>query len=314
MSELATRAAIEASVATTPPAATPRAHTWRRLLRDPLAWVGGTVLLLLVLIASVPGAFTALSPASHETGPCEIRQSDGSFRDRLGPSSDHWFGTDLEGCDVYNRVIRATRPSLAVGVVALAVSSGVAVGLVLVSLFTGSTGDAIVSGATDVWFGIPGVVGAILILSLVDGSRGIVLVGCVIGVLSWPLPMRILRSSARRTIQRGFVEQLRAAGATRWRIVVRHVVPNSMGPFIVYSAVSFGVLIVAEAMLTFLGVGLSGADTSWGGLIATAEGRFTTDPHLVLAPGAFLSVTVLAVVLLADALRDALDPRGAGRG
>lgn len=310
MPELVDTTVLEAVTAEPVPTRA-RNHVWRALRRSVLFWVGAALLAGPVLMAVAPAAVVARSPAATDPDACAIRAPDGSYQDRRPPSSAHWFGTDLRGCDEFALVVYGARPTLAVGLLATVVSLAVAVGLGGAAGFGPRHLDTVVSRATDVWFGIPAVIGAILVLSALGEDHGVVAVGMVLGVLAWPVGMRIFRSSVQRVRTRGYIDVARTIGASRRDIFWRHVLPNAAGPIVVYGALSFGILVAAEATLTFLGVGL-GADTiSWGRMIAEAENRFASAPHLVLFPGLALTMVVLGAVLVADALRGATGRRSA---
>jgi len=309
MPELVSTTTIEAATgAAAVPASTRK--IWARLRRRMLFWVGVALLAPAVVMALFPTIVAGASPAGSSPRSCALRAADGSFRDRLPPSSQHWFGTDLEGCDVFAQVVAGARPTLTVGVIATAVA------FVLALIVGGTAGmggrrvDAVVSRITDVWFGVPAIIGAILILSAFGEDHGVLAVGMVLGVLAWPIGMRIFRASVQRVRKSGYIDAARVAGASAPQIFLRHVVPNASAPLVVYAALSFGILVTAESTLTFLGVGL-GADTvSWGRMIAEAEARFSSAPYLILFPGGLLTMVILGAVLVADALQGVTTRKG----
>jgi len=177
-----------------------------------------------------------------------------------------------------------------------------------ISGFYGGFVDTIIARITDIWFAIPTILGGIVILSLL-GKRGMLQVSLVLIVLGWPTMLRLARSSVLSVKETDYVDAARALGASNLRIIRRHVLPNSIAPVIVYATITVGVIIAAEAALSFLGVGLQLPAISWGLMISVAQNRILTAPHLLLFPGLFLSVTVFSFILMGDALRDALDPR-----
>jgi ABC-type dipeptide/oligopeptide/nickel transport system permease subunit len=148
----------------------------------------------------------------------------------------------------------------------------------------------------------------IVILSLLQ-KRGLWQVSLVLIVLGWPTMLRLLRSAVLSAKEQDYVDAARALGASDFRIITRHILPNAMAPVIVYATITVGVIISAEAALSFLGVGLQLPAISWGLMIAGAQTRILNSPHLLLFPGAFLSMTVFSFILMGDALRDALDPK-----
>jgi oligopeptide transport system permease protein len=174
--------------------------------------------------------------------------------------------------------------------------------------FLGGWVDSLVARIADVVYGLPLILGAILILYRFE-ERGVPEVALALVLLSWMTPMRLVRSSVVSIRDADYVQAARALGATNWRLVTRHILPNALAPVLVYGTISVGVIISAEAALSFLGVGLRLPSISWGLMIGNAQNFLRTSLHLLLFPGAFLSLTVLAFIALGDALRDALDPK-----
>lgn len=177
-----------------------------------------------------------------------------------------------------------------------------------ISGYFGGVTDSIIGRITDIWFVIPTILGGIVILSLVQ-QRGILMVSVVLIVLGWATLLRLVRSSVLAVKANDYVDAARAMGASNSRIILRHILPNAIAPVIIVSAIYVGVVIAAEAALSFLGVGLQLPAISWGLMISTAQQRIITAPYLLVFPGAFLSVTVFSFILMGDALRDALDPK-----
>jgi ABC-type dipeptide/oligopeptide/nickel transport system permease subunit len=179
--------------------------------------------------------------------------------------------------------------------------------------------DTIISRITDVFFGIPTILGAIVILNATADDwrilfisfprRGLAQVTFVLVALGWMTMLRLMRSSTIERRDADFVDAARALGANTTRVIMRHILPNAIAPVIVYGTIFIGVAISVEASLSFLGVGLQLPAISWGLMINSSFRRILQAPHLLLFPGLFLSVLVLAFIVLGDALRDALDPR-----
>jgi ABC-type dipeptide/oligopeptide/nickel transport system permease subunit len=267
-------------------------------------------LFILVVAALRPAVFVAPLPATHDPLACAIRAADGSYQDRLPPSQEHWFGTDVQGCDYFARVVHGGQVSLAVGI-------GGALLAGLIGLVVGGSGgflggwiDAVTGRVTDVFFAVPYLVGAILLLSVLGGERRNALeVLTVIGALSWPLAARIVRASVLTARKQAYVEAARALGASGFRVLVRHILPNVAAPIGVYVLISIGVNIGIEATLTFLGVGLQAPSVSWGLMIAAAANHVHDSPHLLLFPSALVTVAVLSFLVLGDVVRDSVDPR-----
>lgn len=273
---------------------------WRQLRRQPKFLFGAVVVAVLAVMAVVPQLFTRTDPRQ-----CDLSRS------RVGPSADAWFGYDVQGCDYYANVIYGTRASISIGL--LVVLGALTIGLVLGTLagYRGGWIDTAVARVTDIFFGLPLILGAILILQSLQsfGARGVLQVAFALVVLSWMVPMRLVRSSVVALRDSDYVLAARALGASDWRIVTRHVLPNAVAPVLVYSTVSIGAVISAEAALSFLGIGLQLPAISWGLMLSQAQSRLLQAPHLLLFPGLFLSLTIFAFILMGDALRDALDPK-----
>lgn len=286
------------------------ADAWRSLRKSPRFWFAAGIVILVTLMAVWPQLFVSISPASHDPYDCSLRAPDGSFQDRLPPSNEHWFGTDVQGCDYYARVMYGARASIVVGVGATLVALLIGLALGGVAGYYRGWPDSVISRVTDLFFAVPYVVGAILLLTMLgEEGRSSLQVLLVIGFLSWPLASRIVRSSVLGVTQQEYVEAARAVGASDARILTRHVLPNSFAPVFVFSMISIGAIIGVEATLSFLGVGLQLPAISWGLMINTAQNYLFDSPHLLLFPGLFVTLTVLAFLLLGDSLRDAFDPR-----
>jgi oligopeptide transport system permease protein len=283
----------------------------RHLARRPSFWIATAVVALFAAMAVVPAVFVAPSPASHDPRDCSLRSEDGSYQDRLPPSADHWFGTDLQGCDYYARVVYGARASMAVGLLVVLIGGSIAIALGGLAGYAGGWLDVGVSRLIDVFLGFPLIVAAILLLTAAAGEqRSIPEVALVLGVLSWPLATRLFRSSVQQTRSTSYVDAARSLGSSGIRTVVRHVLPNSLTPLLVYGALAIGAALVAEAGLAFLGIGLSAPTISWGQMINSAQDRLEDSPHLLFFPGLFLTMAILAFLALGDLLRRALDPRG----
>ena len=264
---------------------------------DARFWIAVTVLGTLLVMAVRPALFTSQDPFS-----CSLGQSLGH------PAAGHPFGFDLQGCDYYARTIYGARTSLLIGVSVVAAAAVVAVVLGAVAGYFGGFADAVISGLTDVWLSVPLVLGGMFFLSFLD-HRGVLQVALVLTMLAWPAMVRLLRASVLETKRAEYVTAARALGAGHLRLLTRHVVPNSLRPLIVYSALFTATAIAAEAVLSYMGVGLQLPTISWGLMLADIGGRLPGNPHLLI-PGVFLTVAVFGFVLLSDALRDALEPTG----
>lgn len=274
---------------------------WRQCRVRPLFWVCSFIIFVLVLAAFFPSLFTSADPRE-----CSLENS------LLRPSKDHWFGTDLQGCDYYARVVYGTRVSISVGLLVTFGATIVAIVGGSIAGYYGGLSDTLIARLTDVWFSIPTLLGGIVLLTVLDdvfGNRGIPQVSLVLIIFGWPTMLRLVRSAVLTVKENDFVDAARSLGASNFRIITRHLLPNAITPVIVYATITVGVVISAEATLSFLGVGLRLPSISWGLMISNADDRILTSPHLLLFPGLVLSITVFAFILLGDVLRDALDPK-----
>lgn len=270
---------------------------WRELRKKPQFLFGATVVVVLSVMAAVPQLFTSADPRA-----CDLSRS------RQGPSAQAWFGYDVQGCDYYANVIYGARVSISIGL--LTTAGFLLIALVLGSLagYRGGWLDSLIARVADVVYGLPLILGAILILYRFE-NRGVLQVSFALMALAWMTPMRLVRASVVSIREADYVLAARALGASDWRLISRHILPNSLAPVLVYSTISVGVIIAAEATLSFLGVGLQLPSISWGLMIGNAQNFLRTSLYLLVFPGVFLSLTVLAFISLGDALRDALDPK-----
>ncbi len=281
-----------------------RGDAWRDLRGNPIFLVSAALIAIMVVMAAFPGWFT-----TRPVGKADLSLS------RQPPSSDGWFGYDLQGYDIYTRTIYGARASILVGVLSTLGTMAVGVVAGVTAGFAGGWVDAVVSRLTDVFFAIPILLGAILVLSSfpsdVETPELVIILKVVAAlvILGWTGVTRIMRSSVIQVKQADFVQAARALGASPVRIIVKHVLPNSIQPVIVVSTINLGGFIGAEATLSFLGIGLQPPVVSWGIAINDASQYLRVSPHMLLFPSFFLSITVLAFIMLGDAVRDALDPK-----
>ncbi len=272
---------------------------WADLRRKPIFIVSAVLILLMITMALFPQLFASADPRAQ--GACNLSNS------LVRPSSEHIFGYDLQGCDYYTRTIYGARTSVSIGVVVTFFSVLIAVFFGSIAGYYGGVWDAIIARITDIWFAIPLILAGIAYLNA--RPRSFFNVAFILIVFGWPTMLRLMRSSVLAARDADYVDAARALGASDRRIIMRHILPNGITPVIVYATISVGVIIAAEATLSFLGVGLQLPAISWGLMISTAQNRILTAPHLLFFPGIFLSVTVFSFILMGDALRDALDPK-----
>ncbi|MFF7334551.1 ABC transporter permease [Streptomyces sp. NPDC090306] len=270
---------------------------WHDLRRNPVFIISALVILFLVVISIWPSLIASGNPLK-----CDLSKA------QEGSQSGHPFGFDNQGCDVYTRTVYGARTSVTVGVLA---TLGVAIlGSVLGGLagFFGGTGDSVLSRITDIFFAIPVVLGGLVLLSVVTSNTVWPVIGFMV-LLGWPQISRIARGSVITAKQNDYVQAARALGASNSRLLLRHITPNAVAPVIVVATIALGTYISLEATLSYLGVGLKPPTVSWGIDISAASGSIRQAPHMLLWPAGALAITVLAFIMLGDAVRDALDPK-----
>ncbi|MEY9963276.1 oligopeptide transport system permease protein [Streptacidiphilus sp. MAP12-16] len=270
---------------------------WRELRRNPVFLISGVLIVFLVLVAIFPSLFTSVDPLS-----CDLSKS------QLGPTSGHPFGYDTQGCDVYARTIYGARASITVGVFATAGAALLGTLMGGLAGFFGGWFDAVISRIADIFFGIPILLGGLVFLSVIPSQSIWVVVGFIV-VLGWPQIARIARGAVITAKQQDYVTAARALGAGNSRLMLRHILPNALAPIIVVATIALGTYISLEATLSYLGVGLKPPTVSWGIDISGAADTFRNAPHMLLFPAGALCITILAFIMLGDAVRDALDPK-----
>jgi ABC-type dipeptide/oligopeptide/nickel transport system permease subunit len=279
---------------------------WKSLKRNPLFWIGTVLGVLFVVMALFPQVF------SRGADPRQCNLSNSNQK----PSSEHWFGFDQQGCDYLANVVYGARNSLIIGVSAVLVILLLGVVIGAIAGYYGGFVDSLLARLADIFYAVPFILGAIVLLRVgpstglpIISSRGAGAVALALAIFGWMTAMRLVRSQVIAVKSGDYVAAARAMGASDVRIMVRHILPNAVAPVLVYTTITIGVLIAAEATLTYLGVGLQRPAISWGLQISTGQSLLRTAPHAVLFPSAMLTLNVMAFVMLGDALRDALDPR-----
>ena len=298
--------AVDSLDTTTPPTSQWK-DAWKSLRSNPVFLVSAVMLIVLAFVLAFPGVITGVSPTKANLG------------DSLaGPRHGHPLGFDKQGYDVLSRTLHGARASVAVGVlttILVAVLGSVAGSL---AGFYGGWVDSVISRIADIFFAIPLLLAAVVVLSVVNNvapDRGFWLsVGVIVfafGAFGWPQICRIMRGAVLEIKNSEFIDAATAIGATRRRNLIRHIVPNALAPVIVVSTVSLGIFIVAEATVSFLGIGLPENVVSWGSDISQAQSLVRSGQHLSVMfwPAGALALTVLSFILLGDAVRDALDPK-----
>src|SRR6266545_773332 len=285
------------------PASAPvRSRRWRRLrrlARARLAPFGAAVMLLAVLAALAAPLLAPYDPLAQNLGNALAR-----------PGRAHFLGTDNVGRDVLSRVIWGTRVSLVAGLVSVALA-GIAGSLLgILAGYCGGRVDGLVMRLMDAVLSFPPLVLALALGAVLGAGLGGVLVA--LGVVYTPTFARLMRGQVLSVTARDYVDAARALGAPAWRVAWRHVVPNAMNPIIVQASLSVAFAILAEASLSFLGLGIQPPQASWGSMINAGRGYLQQAPWIVFGPGAALFVTVVGLNFAGDAVRDALDPRMRG--
>ena len=273
---------------------------WEELKGKPVFWVASALVVLMVLIAAFPGVFSSIDA---RTAPCSLTDS------LRPPDAAHWFGFDKQGCDVYSRVIYGARSSVLVGVFSTAIAGLVALAVGMIAGYFGRWIDSLLARGVDIVLGIPPLLGAIVVAKALSGQElGIWPVVIALGLLGWPTPARVIRSSVIAARHQEYVSAARVLGAGHLRIMLRHILPNALAPLVVVLTILLGQFIAFEATLSFLGVGPRHT-ISWGVDIAEAQRWIREASYPLLFPAGFVTATVLAFIMLGDAVREAFDPR-----
>lgn len=274
-------------------------RTWRRLRRLPGFWISAPLTVFFVLIALWPdpvaGLFGHPSPRT-----CDLLNSSAPPDLAAG----HPFGFTIQGCDLYASVIHGARNSITVGVMVTLLTTAVAVLLGTVAGYLGGWADALISRVSEIVFAVPLLLGAVVILNSVQ-VRSVWVLSVVLAVFAWPTAMRVMRSGAVTVRNRAFITAARALGMSTPAILLRHVVPNTIGPAIVLGTLQIGGVIAAEATLTYLGIGFQPPVVSWGLQLSSAQNYFQAAPHLLIYPALMLTLAVAAFVTFGESLRRA---------
>jgi ABC-type dipeptide/oligopeptide/nickel transport system permease subunit len=270
-------------------------RTWHRFRRYKPGLAGGIIVLALVILAVFAPLFAPYSP-TEKVG----RRAD-------PPSSEFWLGNDEIGRDVLSRLIYGTRVALIVGVGAMSIALTIGVTVGATAGYFGGKVDQVLSRFIDTLMAFPLIVLLITLAALFSPNlRNVVI---VIGVTVWASYARVVRADVMSLREREFVAAARAIGVSNARIIIRHMIPNVLGPIIVLASLDVGSIIILESALSFLGLGIQPPTPSWGGMLSAGRSLMRNAPHIAVAPGIAITITVLAFNLLGDGLRDALDPR-----
>ncbi|MFC5802512.1 ABC transporter permease [Streptomyces formicae] len=276
---------------------------WHDLRRNPYFLVSSVLIFFLLVLTAFPGWFTSASPtagdlANHYIGKPELS--------KIG--SEGWLGYDIQGRSVYARLIYGTRASVIVGICVTLIVTIVGGTMGMIAGYFGGVVDAVLSRITDIFFGIPFLLGAMVVLQSFT-ERTIWVVVFALAFLGWTQITRVMRGAVITVKQADYVHAAKALGAGTTRILFRHILPNAMAPVIVVATIALGGYISAEATLSYLGLGLASPIVSWGVDVSAGVQQIRTSQHILLYPSIMLSITVLAFIMLGEAVRNALDPK-----
>jgi peptide/nickel transport system permease protein len=264
-----------------------------------LIWIGGVISLLIIVVALVA---PLLAPYPGDAGAATHPEIS-----LQAPSAHHWFGTDQVGRDVLSRVLYGARVSPLVALFVLAIACAVGIPLGIAAGYFGGVVDEIIMRITDVFLAFPPLLLALAFATVLPASLTSLTIA--IAITWWPWYTRLIRGQAASVAGRPYVEACQMLGIQRWRILVRHVLPNSITPLIVQVSLDVGGVILTASALSFLGLGAQDPTPDWGLMVSEGENYFTTQWWLVTYPGLAILLTALAFNLIGDGLRDVLDPR-----
>jgi len=294
----------------------PWREAWRRLRRNRLA-VGCGLTLVIIFLACVIGPL--LTGKAIETQNLDLGATP--------PSAAHWLGTDPLGRDLLTRILTGGRVSLAVGLTATLVSLVIGVAYGATSGFLGGRIDSIMMRLVEILYALPFIILVIILIVVLEpvfklpemawlvglfGGEGqikLVVLFMVIGAIEWLTMARVVRAQVMTLRQQDFISAALALGVPKWKIILRHLVPNCLGPVIVYSTLTIPAVMLLEAVLSFLGLGVQAPFASWGSLIQEGADNMETRPWMLIFPALFFSTTLFCLNFLGDGLRDALDPK-----
>lgn len=276
---------------------------WEDLRRRPMFWASVVLAIVFLVMALWPTLFTSTPPNDN----CQLANSN------AGPTEGHPLGFTFQGCDIYARLIWGAQTSLSVGLLATLISS--VLGLILGALagFYGGWLDSLLSRIGDIFFSIPYILAAVVVMTVFSQYASVPVLAFAIGGFAWASTARVVRAEVLRVRQADFVVASRALGRSKFGTLIGHVIPNALAPLLVLTTLSLAASIVAEATLSFLGVGLGSNVMSWGLDIGAAQSSLRVAPMALIYPSIALTLAVLAFVTLGELIRDALDPKARAR-
>jgi peptide/nickel transport system permease protein len=294
--DAATHAALQLALTRAERTESPAARAVRNLCKRKAAIFGLVLIALFIVLALLAPLVAPYDPTAQ--GWTDVRKA---------PSLAHWFGTDDVGRDVLTRVIYGARASLMAGSISIAIALAIGVPLGMVAGYLGGFLDAVLSRITDAMLAIPFLILAIALAAFLGPSLGNAMIA--IGVTTTPIFVRLTRAQVMAVKVEDYIEAARAVGNPRWRIALVHILPNILPALLVQATLSIAAAIIAEAALSFLGLGQQPPAPSWGSMLNSAQRFLVSAPWMAIWPGFAIFLTVLSFNLLGDGLRDALDPR-----
>ncbi len=274
----------------------PWQRAWRRFRRRPGAMLGLIVVLVFIVIAVFAPWVAPQDPIATSWGAI-----------RKAPSVEHWFGTDEIGRDVLSRVVWGTRASLLAGIISVSISLMIGIPIGLAAGFFGGYTDGVISRITDAFLACPFLILAIALAAFLGPSLTNAMIA--IGISAAPIFVRLTRAQVLNTKEEDYIEAARAVGNSPLRIALRHILPNITAPLMVQATLAIAAAVIAEASLSFLGLGQQPPAPSWGSMLNTAKNYIDNAPWMAIWPGLSIFLLVLSFNILGDGLRDALDPR-----
>jgi peptide/nickel transport system permease protein len=276
--------------------ATPSQRAWRRLFRRRGAMLGLVFVIFFIVLAVFAPYIAPYDPIATSWSAV-----------RIAPSAQYWFGTDEIGRDVLSRVVWGARASLLAGLVSVCISMALGVPIGLLAAYVGGWTDGLISRFTDSMLAVPFLILAIALAAFLGPSLTNAMIA--IGVSATPIFIRLTRAQVLAVKVEDYIEAARAVGNPHWRIALRHILPNVLPPLIVQSTLAIAAAVIAEASLSFLGLGQQPPAPSWGSMLNTAKNFVDQAPWMAIWPGLSIFLLVLSFNLLGDGLRDALDPK-----
>ncbi|MFE3597821.1 ABC transporter permease [Streptomyces sp. NPDC059096] len=276
---------------------------WHDLRRNPLFLVSAVLIAVLLVMAVFPGLFTGADPRYADLAHHYLQKPNWSHFFK-----EDWFGYDIQGRSIYARVIYGARASITVALVVTALVTVLGTVVGMLAGYFGGWIDTLLSRITDIFFGVPFILGAMVVLTSFE-ERHVYVVILALAFLGWTQIARVARGSVLTVKQADYVMAAKALGASTTRILLRHILPNAIAPVIVVATIALGGYISAEATLSFLGIGLAEPTVSWGVDISSGQEQLRNAAYVLIIPSVMVSITVLAFIMLGDAVRNALDPK-----